>query len=77
MKNTAEHIELVKAERNMKSAQTRHDNEQRKGLQDISVKQTRRMYNAVTNLGHAAFRLKDAQRNYRMAIIRAEMNNAH
>lgn len=59
---------LRQAQINFKRAQTRHENEQEKGKQDMSVRQTRRMYNAVMALQHAAFELKDAERDAKNAI---------
>jgi hypothetical protein len=51
--------ELVRARANYCRALTRHHNEQARGLTDISVKQTRRMYHACQAVPRAYRKLQD------------------
>jgi hypothetical protein len=52
--------ELVRARANYCRALTRHQTEQARGLTDISVRQTRRMYHASMALPRAYRKLQDA-----------------
>lgn len=54
---------LKQATINYKRALTRHQNEQLKGLTNMSCQQTRRMYLAVQALQRASFELTDAKRH--------------
>lgn len=54
--------EIARARANYLRARTRHENEQRKGLTDGSVRQTKRMYLACQAVPRAYRKLQDAKR---------------
>src|SRR5712692_5768438 len=64
--------DLRRLEQNLKRADTVNYREQQRGMNDLSVRQTRRMYFAATALSRAAGALAREQRSRRIAAVRAD-----
>ena len=63
---------LQRLQRNLKRADTVNYREQQRGMHDLGVRQTRRMYFAATALSRAAGALAREQRSRRIAAVRAD-----
>ncbi len=63
---------LRRLHRNLRRADTVNYREQQRGMHDLGVRQTRRMFFAATALSRAAGALAREQRSRRIAAMRAD-----